>query len=227
MTGLVLIGVGLFLLAPTPSRPRLKQKSTRAQSRGRPTEAAVVLGVGVAVVVGGFGGVALGVAFGLMTRWALSRIGSGDGGRAKHLARQAPDAVDCLAACLAAGADLWTAMEVVADAFGEPTAGLLRRAVTRHWLGSPHSETFAEMLAEPATAGIARILLRSVESGAGVSHALASGADQMRRDRTAELERRARSLGVKAVAPLGLCFLPAFVVVAVVPIVGSLLDGLF
>jgi hypothetical protein len=32
---------------------------------------------------------------------------------------------------------------------------------------------------------------------------------------------------VKAVAPLGLCFLPAFVVVAVVPIVGSLLTGLF
>jgi pilus assembly protein TadC len=227
MSALILIGIGLFLLAPTVSRARLTARLGRAAGRGRAVEAAVLLGVGVAVVVGGLVGVASGVAAGLATRWALSRMGSGDGGRSKELARQAPDAVDCLAACLAAGADLWTAMEVVADAFGEPTAGVLRRAVTRHWLGSPHTETFAEMLAEPCTSGIARVLVRSIESGAGVSRALAAGADQMRRERNGELERRARSLGVKAVAPLGLCFLPAFVVVAVVPIVGSLLTGLF
>jgi pilus assembly protein TadC len=227
VSALVLVGIGLFLLAPTVSRARLMARTGKVAGRGRAVEAAVLLGVGLAVVVGGFGGVVSGVAIGLTARWVLSRIGAGDGGRDRELARQVPDAVDCLAACLAAGADLWTAMEVVADAFGEPTAGVLRRAVTRHWLGSPHAETFAEMLAEPRTAGIARVLLRSIESGAGVSRALAAGADQMRRERTGELERRARSLGVKAVAPLGLCFLPAFVVVAVVPIVGSLLRDLF
>jgi hypothetical protein len=32
-------------------------------------------------------------------------------------------------------------------------------------------------------------------------------------------EARARSLGARAAAPLGLCFLPAFVLVGVVPIV--------
>jgi hypothetical protein len=49
----------------------------------------------------------------------------------------------------------------------------------------------------------------------------------MRQERAGELELRARAVGVKAVAPLGVCFLPAFVLLAVVPIVGSMLRTLF
>ena len=223
-----MLGAGMFLLLTPLSRRRLAWSSDAVVARGRSSDvAALVLGAGIAVVVGGLGGALAGVVVAAGARWALQQVGSGDGGRAKQIARQAPDAVDCLAACLAAGAELWTAMEVVADAFGEPMRAVLRRAVTRHWLGSAYSDTLAEMLDEPSLAAVGRVLLRSVESGAGAARALAAGADQMRRDRTAELERRARGLGVKAVAPLGLCFLPAFVVVAVVPIVGSLLKDLF
>ncbi len=223
-----MVAVGLLLFLTPASRRRLMGSPEAVVASGRSgVVAALVLGTGVAVLVGGLGGVLAGVVCASGARWALQRMASGDGGRAKQIARQAPDAVDCLAACLAAGAELWTAMEVVADAFDEPMRGVLRRAVTRHWLGSAYADTLAEMLDEASLAAVARVLLRSVESGSGAARALAAGADQMRRDRTAELERRARSLGVKAVAPLGLCFLPAFVVVAVVPIVGSLLRDLF
>jgi hypothetical protein len=40
------------------------------------------------------------------------------------------------------------------------------------------------------------------------------------------VEERARSVGVKAAVPLGLCLLPAFVLVGVVPLVVSLLTSL-
>ena len=70
------------------------------------------------------------------------------------------------------------------------------------------------------------MLLRSVESGASLSSALTACAEQMRQVRGSELENRARAVGVKAVAPLAGCFLPAFIVLAVVPIVASLVTGL-
>jgi hypothetical protein len=35
-------------------------------------------------------------------------------------------------------------------------------------------------------------------------------------------EARARSVGARAAAPLGLCFLPAFVLVGIVPLVAAL-----
>jgi hypothetical protein len=42
----------------------------------------------------------------------------------------------------------------------------------------------------------------------------------------AAAEERARSVGVRAALPLGLCLLPAFVLLAVVPIAAGLLEPL-
>jgi hypothetical protein len=50
---------------------------------------------------------------------------------------------------------------------------------------------------------------------------LALLAGDLRRRRRAAAEQRARSVGVRAAAPLGLCFLPAFVLIGVVPSVVS------
>ena len=54
-------------------------------------------------------------------------------------------------------------------------------------------------------------------------------AEELRERARADVETRARSIEVKAAAPLGLCLLPAFVVLGIVPMVvgvfGSL--GLF
>jgi len=66
-----------------------------------------------------------------------------------------------------------------------------------------------------------------VESGAALTTALVACVGQLRAERGADLERRARAVGVKAVLPLAVCFLPAFVLLAVVPIVGSLVVDLF
>ena len=68
-----------------------------------------------------------------------------------------------------------------------------------------------------------RCVLRAVDSGASVADAMTRLAEDLRRDARARVEGRARAVGVKAALPLGLCMLPAFVLVGVVPlVVGSL-----
>jgi len=94
-------------------------------------------------------------------------------------------------------------------------------------MGATHADTFAELLEDAVLAPVGRVLLRSVESGGALTRSLVACAEQMRYERAGELERRARAVGVKAVAPLGLCFLPAFVLLAVVPIIGSMVQSLF
>lgn len=225
---LLLLGLGIWLAVPSDSRPRVPSDEPKAPSRFHVQDGAALLaGLGTAVVLGGLFGVLVGMAVGAGARWLFTRLAADDSARREALARQAPDAVDCLASCLFAGAPLWTAVAVVADAFGEPIAGVLGRCAGRHAMGATHADTFAELLEDPVLAPVGRVLLRSVESGGALTRSLVACAEQMRYERAGELERRARSVGVKAVAPLGLCFLPAFVLLAVVPIIGSMVQSLF
>jgi pilus assembly protein TadC len=224
---MLLLVLGCWVGLPPRSRARLIDQGARA-SKISPTNAAAVLGgLGAAVLLGGLPGVLVGVLVGFGARAFLQRLAADDSARRQALARQAPDAVDCLASCMTAGAPVWTGMSVVADAFGEPIAGVLRRCTARHAMGARHTDTFAELLADPVLAPVGRVLVRSVESGGALSTSLLSCAEHMRLERASELERRARAVGVKAVAPLGLCFLPAFVLLSVVPIVGSMVQTLF
>ncbi len=227
MTGIavLLVGLGVWLGWPVSARARLPSVRPRADRASRaPQFAAAMAAVGVAVVVGGPLGAALGVGVGLAAWQVLRRLSAEQGVDRDALSRQAPDAVDCLASCLAAGAPLWSAMRVVAVAFGEPLRGMWERAADKHGLGAPPSETFSEWLEDPLLAPVGRLLVRSSESGGSLGTSLLAAAEQMRQERAEELDLRARAVGVKAVAPLGVCFLPAFILLAVVPIVGSLIQ---
>lgn len=224
MIGLLLVAAGAWLMIPAGSGGRVR--SARRASLPLLDIAAVVAGAGVALLIPGPFGILCGLVVGVLARLGLRRIRPDDGPRREELDRQAPDAVDCLASCLAAGVPLWPALHVVADAFGGPIGTVLRRAGERHTLGSAPDQTFAELLAEPSTAPVARILVRSAESGGALAGSLVACAQRLREERAARLELRARAIGVKAVGPLGLCFLPAFLLVAVVPVVASMALGL-
>jgi len=72
---------------------------------------------------------------------------------------------------------------------------------------------------------MAVVLCRASLSGASPAPMLdALAVDQRERQRLAG-EAAARRAGVAMVAPLGLCFLPAFVLLGVVPLVAGLLGG--
>lgn len=220
---LLMVAGGWFLLPSVgPSRLPLP---TRRSGRWSPLDlAALAAGLGAAFLVEGVAGIVVGVLVGAAARFGLSRIGPGDGGRADVLAREAPGAVDCLAACLSAGAPLWPAMAAVSRAYPGPMGEVLESCVRRHAMGAQPDQTYASLLEQPALANLGRTLARSADSGGALSSALLGCAARMRQDRAGALQQRARSVGVKAVGPLGLCFLPAFLLLAVVPIVGSLVQ---
>ena len=62
-------------------------------------------------------------------------------------------------------------------------------------------------------------MVRSAETGTALAESLDRLSADARRDRALALQSRARSVGVQAAGPLGLCFLPAFMLVGVVPTV--------
>jgi pilus assembly protein TadC len=128
---------------------------------------------------------------------------------------------DLLASCLAAGASVPAALRAAAEA--APTGRERCLQVAERLLhGAPPEEAWATWLERPSLAPVARVLLRSAGTGAATTGEIRRAAERARTLRRAELARRAQRAGVWAVLPLGLCFLPAFVLVGVVPFALSL-----
>ena len=67
---------------------------------------------------------------------------------------------------------------------------------------------------------------RSASSGARLAGALEQVAAELRSAARHDALARAQRAGSFAVAPLGLCFLPAFVCLGIVPVVAGLAGGL-
>ena len=68
--------------------------------------------------------------------------------------------------------------------------------------------------------------VRAADSGAALAAACARCAADLREGREARAEAAAHRAAVWVVLPLGFCFLPAFVLIGVVPIVLGVLDDL-
>jgi pilus assembly protein TadC len=71
------------------------------------------------------------------------------------------------------------------------------------------------------------VLVRAGESGAAVAPGLRSLAADGRAESRAATEAAVRRAGVWILAPLGLCFLPAFVCLGVVPLVLGIAADVF
>ncbi len=78
----------------------------------------------------------------------------------------------------------------------------------------------------PGAAPLAGCLERAQETGVPAVEPIARLAARLRADAGRAAGIRARRVGVQATAPLGLCFLPAFLAVGVVPVVIGLARGL-
>ena len=75
----------------------------------------------------------------------------------------------------------------------------------------------------PAPARLAQAAVRSQHSGAAFAGSLHRVADDLRADRLIAADAAARRAGVLIVLPLGLCFLPAFVLAGLVPVIVAVL----
>lgn len=137
-----------------------------------------------------------------------------------------PVACDLLAVCVEAGRPPRGALRVVAEACGEPTKGVLLGVWNQIDLGVDEVRAWASLGDQPGYRGVARDLARSVRSGVALGDLLRAHAAEARAAVEADARARARKVAVSGVVPLVTCFLPAFLLVGVVPIFGGLIDRL-
>jgi pilus assembly protein TadC len=138
-----------------------------------------------------------------------------------------PDVVlvlDLLDVAVASGVALPRALAVVGSAVGGRRGRALGAAGGALLLGASWDTAWAGAPAELTT--VAETLAPSWTAGAAPGPALRSCAEQRRHARRAQLRSAAGALGVRLVLPLGLCFLPAFVLVGLVPMMLGLARGL-
>jgi pilus assembly protein TadC len=133
-----------------------------------------------------------------------------------------PVAMDVLSACFAIGASQERALEAVAWGMRGSLGDDLGVVSAAMRLGADAAEAWSLVEASDLQA-LSAILTRVEATGAPVTPLLTLLADQHRQRAKAAAMDAARALGVRVAGPLGLCFLPAFVLVAVVPLVLSLL----
>jgi Flp pilus assembly protein TadB len=139
--------------------------------------------------------------------------------RREQLEADAPLAAEILAACLATGSAPDRAAEAVAVAVGGPVGEELRSVVAHLRLGGDPISSWRQLERVRSLAPVGRSIARAAESGAPVAAAVAVVADEHRRQRRWRAQLRAHRVSVRAAAPLGLCFLPAFILIGIVPVV--------
>ncbi|MBS9374159.1 type II secretion system F family protein [Rhodococcus sp. B50] len=133
-----------------------------------------------------------------------------------------PAAFDLFAACLRAGMPAGGAARVVAESAPPDLAAALRRGADRSALGADPAEAWAGVGATDALEDFARAARRSAKSGAPFSDTVAELAVRHRADTEDRVAAEIDRAGVLVSGPLGLCFLPAFVCLGIVPVVVGL-----
>ena len=135
--------------------------------------------------------------------------------------------LDVLAVCLAAGMAVSTAAAAIAPSAPPKLARVLRRAADLLGLGADPAVAWSTA-SDPAatvdaqTDALLRLARRSASSGAALADGVAELADQSRDDAAHAATAAAERAGVLIAGPLGLCFLPAFVCLGIVPVVAGL-----
>jgi Flp pilus assembly protein TadB len=177
-----------------------------------------VAGVLAAVVAGPLPGVAVAVAV-----WWFLR-------RARRPPKADPMTVaatwDLLAACLRAGLPVPTAMTVVADELPAEPARALRSSAELLALGADPATAWEPAMSCPDTAPMARGARRAAQSGTALADLVTDLAAAVRATAADSAEATAQRAGVLITAPLGLCFLPAFVCLGVAPVIAGLAEQL-
>lgn len=179
------------------------------------------------VLVGGLTGVAVGLVAGVaVLRWRQRR------GRAPveeydvaWAARQLPLAADLVAACIAAGAEPVVAARAVGEALGGPVGERLARGAAEVRLGGEPAEAWRRLASIPGAGALARLLERAGESGVPAAVPVGRLATDARAAWGRTATARARRAAVMVTVPVGLCFLPAFLAIGVLPVVIGLADG--
>ncbi|GIF53296.1 Flp pilus assembly protein TadB [Asanoa ferruginea] len=216
-----------WTLRRVAARRRLARITAPPKARRRPDLAKLggfAIGAATAAVVDGWWGLALAAPAALVGHRAIRRLESAEA-KERRLREEAdaPICADLIAAALRAGAPVDVAVLGVAEALGGPLRERLTTVARSLRLGAEPDEAWSHVAGMPGGTRIAAAAVRSSASGSALAGALTRLADDLRADRAAAMEAAARRAGVLIVLPLGLCFLPAFVLAGLIPVIVALL----
>jgi pilus assembly protein TadC len=215
----VLASVAVAVLLPSlPGPPRVRGST----GPGLRPLAVVGVAIGAWLLVGGVAGLVVGVVAAVVARGVLAGAETTPARREREeVERTLPHLVDLFASTLRAGAEPVAGLAQVCAALPGPAAARLAPVVERARWGSG-ADAWAAIAEDESLAPLARALVRSQVSGASVVQAVERLADELERESLARAEDAARRVGVSAAIPLGVCLLPAFMLLGVVPTVASL-----
>ncbi|MDT4946717.1 MAG: hypothetical protein QOH14_3450 [Pseudonocardiales bacterium] len=241
LTWLLLAAALALVRVPSVAARSASHAAQVSQRQGRmsPTVqravVAVAIGGGCVALLGPVRGALADALVAPVAAWATTRLAARHRPRAPDT--ELPLTLDLIAAALRGGKPVPDALLLAAPAHGAApgkdaapghgaapdilgqVAGLLR-------LGADPAEAWRIAAADPQLADLAHVARRSSTSGIRLAGALELLAVDLRADLRASAEARAQRAGVLAMAPLGLCFLPAFVCLGVTPVIVGIASGM-
>ena len=161
---------------------------------------------------------------------ARRRAGLGTRAPARAPAATKPDplavaaSLDVLAVCLTAGMAVASAAAATAPTSPPALAALLRRAADVLALGADPATAWSAAPGEVDRhcEALLRLARRSASSGAALADSVAELAVSVRQETADAARAAAERASVLIAGPLGLCYLPAFVCLGIVPVVAGL-----
>lgn len=222
MAAAMLAALSVWCAMPASARPRVRRIFRASGDPPRRIEAplvsALLVPVAAIVVLGLLWGLVVGVALAPVVHRAVRRLESTSTRRRAALMEAAmPTALDLMVAALVAGRPPVTAFALAADATADPLGAELAVVAGRLAIAADPGSVWESVVDDPALAPVGRAFRRAASSGMPVADIVAGVADELRRDRAGRLRERSQRAGVQTAAPLGLCFLPAFFLIGIVP----------
>lgn len=184
-----------------------------------PAVLGVAVGLLVAVCLGNAVGAGLGVLAGAGSALLARRAVRPDLAVARVEPVVLAGVLDLLAASLRCGLPVGAALRAVAGALPGAEGGVLGRVAELLALGAEPATAWRPALAHPSIAGLASAAIRTARSGAAMAAAAEELAGGLRAAAHDRAEAKAQRAGVLITGPLGLCFLPAFFCLGVLPVV--------
>jgi Flp pilus assembly protein TadB len=183
--------------------------------------------LGAWVFLGGAVGVVAGLVAAAFAWKVLGRTESPAARRRREeLERDLPVAVHLVGACLEAGSAITGALDAVAVALPGAVSEELLLVRHRLSLGVDPMVVWRELAGHPQLRPLGRAMARAHQSGASVRDTVSGLADELTARSRATTDALARSVEVRAAAPLGVCFLPAFLLLGVVPMVAGVFSAM-
>ncbi len=149
--------------------------------------------------------------------------------RQRRIEGQVPELVELLVAATESGLPPPTAFMRSAEALSPPLGEELSLAAAQIQLGAPWREALDAVVDRtdaPSLARLTRSLKRAHRLGASVRGSLLALVDELRTERRARAEEKARRAPVKMLFPLVFLILPAFILLTVGPVLLSTVRSL-